>query len=256
MYNKLKYFQRLNMIRLTIVIFVLSILFPKDAVSQNNGAAAVAAGAVAAGALITALSIEDIKEKIELDATEWILKNTDFDQFYLTTQSFKSITKSSISNLSIVTFELVELVINGGQVTEGKGYILFAFTSNGWISGNGINYRKVDYHLIDKKEWLNMMTVYSMKASGINDEERVRNILGNGKITNTHIRSKLEDDRIDFLKINSDSYLVADYSELYKIVYNERSFCIFLKKTADLGQIKRSEVNKIHDFFVHTPRFE
>jgi len=44
-------------------------------------------------------------------------------------------------------------------------------------------------------------------------------------------------------------YVVMDYSEGLKLIYNERSLGIFLKETNDLVQVGRSEIIKILDFF-------
>lgn len=44
-------------------------------------------------------------------------------------------------------------------------------------------------------------------------------------------------------------YVVADYSNEMKFIYNERSLGIFLKETRDLVQIGRAEIINIHDFF-------
>lgn len=43
-------------------------------------------------------------------------------------------------------------------------------------------------------------------------------------------------------------YLVTDYSPEMKLVYNENSLGVFLKKTGDLVQMKRSVVIDIHEF--------
>ena len=44
-------------------------------------------------------------------------------------------------------------------------------------------------------------------------------------------------------------YVVTDYSQDMKLLYNERSLGIFLKETKDLVQIGRGDIIKIHDFF-------
>ena len=43
-------------------------------------------------------------------------------------------------------------------------------------------------------------------------------------------------------------YLVSDYSEKMKLIYNERSLGIFLKETRDLVQLKRSALVDTHAF--------
>ncbi|WP_417855053.1 hypothetical protein [Xanthomarina gelatinilytica] len=54
---------------------------------------------------------------------------------------------------------------------------------------------------------------------------------------------------IPFFKLSGDMYVVTDYSERLKLLYNERSLGIFLKETRDLVQIGRGDIIDIHDFF-------
>jgi hypothetical protein len=59
------------------------------------------------------------------------------------------------------------------------------------------------------------------------------------------VKNKLE---IPFYKLDGDSYLVTDYSPEMKFIYNEKSLCIFLKKTGDLVQMKRQTIIDTHLF--------
>ena len=69
-----------------------------------------------------------------------------------------------------------------------------------------------------------------------------------GKVVNkgVKVKSKLV---IPFYKLTGDMYVVTDYSEKIKLIYNERSLGIFLKGTSDLVQIGRGNIVEIHDFF-------
>jgi hypothetical protein len=44
-------------------------------------------------------------------------------------------------------------------------------------------------------------------------------------------------------------YVITDYSEDLKLLYNERSLGIYLKDTKDLVQIARGGIIEIHEFF-------
>jgi hypothetical protein len=44
-------------------------------------------------------------------------------------------------------------------------------------------------------------------------------------------------------------YLVTDYSDEMKLIYNEKSLCVFLKKTGNLVQMGRDDVIKTHEFY-------
>jgi hypothetical protein len=50
------------------------------------------------------------------------------------------------------------------------------------------------------------------------------------------------------LKISGDTYLVNDYSEDFKIIYNEKSLGLYLKESRRLVQLNTSVVNSITDF--------
>ncbi len=54
---------------------------------------------------------------------------------------------------------------------------------------------------------------------------------------------------IPFYKLSGDMYVVTEYSDEMKFIYNERSLGIFLKETQDLVQIGRGSLIDIHEFF-------
>ena len=93
-----------------------------------------------------------------------------------------------------------------------------------------------------------MMISYVKVSSIENDANTLKNILKEGKVVNkgVKVKSKLV---IPFYKLTGDMYVVTDYSEKIKLIYNERSLGIFLKGTSDLVQIGRGDIVEIHDFF-------
>ena len=46
-------------------------------------------------------------------------------------------------------------------------------------------------------------------------------------------------------------YLVSDYSDEIKLIFNERSLGIFLKETRDLVQIRRGTLISTHNFLFY-----
>ena len=64
--------------------------------------------------------------------------------------------------------------------------------------------------------------------------------------------TKIDGDVLEFNKMDGDSYLVLDYSEEFKIVYNERVMGLFLKETYDLLQVKSRTVIRTHEFLFPT----
>lgn len=232
-----------------LLLFIILLIIPKNVQSQNDGAAiaAVAGGLLAIGAGVAA--VEQMKEQAELTATQWMLANhPEFNSFSLKTLDFDGKKLKDISSVSAITFKIQEFEPNDKPELNGQKRLLLGFTSYGWINEYGINFEKVDWHLIDSKEWMNMMVAYSKVASGqINDNE-IREIIRDGKIVNRGVKANggLE---IPFYKLEGDMYLVTDYSPEMKLIYNEKSLGIFLKKTNDLVQISRGGIIDIQDFF-------
>lgn len=235
--------------RITLTVFVLILLFPVNSNAQDKGAAVVGAvGALAAiGAGIAA--VEQMKERAELTATEWLLANKPkMSSFSLKTVDFEGKKLKDMSSVSVITFKIQEFVARDNPELDGKKQVLLGFTSQGWINEYGINFNKIKWFLIDKPEWTKMMVSYVRVASGEWANTRVEETLTQGKIVNkgVKIKSKMA---IPFYKLSGDMYVVTDYSDEMKFIYNERSLGIFLKATRDLVQIKRSSLIELHEFF-------
>ena len=130
-----------------------------------------------------------------------------------------------------------------------KNRVLLAFTSYGWIGEQGIDFNKVSWYLIDNDEWMNMMVAYAKVSSKEKNESILKEILTNGVIVNkgVKVKSKLE---IPFFKLEGDMYLAVDYSPEMKLIYNENSLGIFIKKTGNLVQMRRGNVIDIHEFLL------
>lgn len=232
----------------TLFLIVIIFCIPQQMKSQNNGAAiaAVATGIVAIGAGIAA--IEDMKERTELTATQWILENhPEMKSFSLKTLDFNGKKIKDMSKTSILTFKLQEFTPKDSPILDGKKQILFAFTSYGWIGEQGIDFSRVNWYLVDDAEWMNMMVAYSKISSEEKDESNIKDALLNGVVVNrgVKVKGKLA---VPFFKMEGDMYLVSDYSKEMKLVYNENSLGIFLKKTSDLMQLRRASVIEIHEF--------
>lgn len=233
-----------------IILLALICLVPKKSEAQDlNAGLAIGAGLLAIGTGIAAM--HDLQESAELDATEWLLQNhPEINSFSVQTLNFDNKKIKDLSKVSAITYMIQEFIPNKDSDLDGKKYILFGFTSRGWINDYGIDVNKILYHFIDMDEWLNMMTVYSKAASGLKDDKMIRSKLKEGRIVNkgVKIKSKLV---IPFYKLSGDMYVTADYNENMRFAYNERSLGIFLKKTRDLVQIRRNSIINIHNFFFH-----
>lgn len=234
----------------TLILFlVITYLAPQNLKAQNEGAAvaAVAGGLLAIGAGIAA--VKQMEEKAELTATQWILSNNpELTSFSLKTLSFNGKKLKDMSETSVITYKIQEFTPADKPELDGRKQVLFGFTSQGWINEYGIDFNKIKWFLVDDNEWMNMMISYVKVSSIENDTNTLKNILKEGKVVNkgVKVKSKLV---IPFYKLTGDMYVVTDYSEKMKLIYNEKSLGIFLKETSDLVQIGRGDIIEIHDFF-------
>ncbi len=230
-----------------LITVFLCLLIPKQTHAQNDGAAI--AGAVGALALVGAgvAAVEQMKERAELTATQWVLSNhPEMSSFSLKTVDFDGKKVKDMSSASVISFKIQEFEPEDNPVLNGKKYVLLGFTSHGWINEYGIDFNKVKWFMINRSEWTKMMVAYVKVASGVTSD--LESDIMNGKIVNRGVRVKGKN-MIPFYKMEGDMYVVTDYSNEMKFVYNERSLGIFLKDTRDLVQIKRGSLIELHDFF-------
>ena len=230
-----------------LLLITLIYLIPQKTNAQNNGAVAAAGALVAIGAGIAA--VKEMEERAELTATQWILSNNpELTSFSLKTLSFNGKKLKDMSTTSVITYKIQEFTPSDKPDLNGKKQVLFGFTSQGWINEYGIDFNKIKWFLVDNKEWMNMMISYVKVSSGENNNETLKKTLLDGKVVNkgVKVKSKLV---IPFYKLTGDMYVVTDYSNDMKLIYNEKSLGIFLKETGDLVQIGRGDIIEIHDFF-------
>ncbi|WP_034059328.1 hypothetical protein [Lacinutrix jangbogonensis] len=234
--------------KLILILSLLAmVLIPKQSYTQNKAAAAVVGGILAIGIGIAA--VEQMKERAELTATQWVLTNEpSLASFSLKTLDFNGKKLKDMSSASVITFKIQEFTPSNKPELDGKKQILFGFTSRGWISEYGIDFEKVNWYLIEDTEWMNMMVAYVQVSSEEKNKETLEATLREGKVVNkgVKVKSKLV---IPFFKLSGDMYVVTDYSSKMKLLYNERSLGIFIKDTKDLVQIKRGNIIEIHEFF-------
>jgi len=190
-----------------------------------------------------------MKESAELTATQWVLTNLpEKTSFELKTLDFDGKKLKDMSAVSVISFTIQEFEPKDKPELDGKKEVLLAFTSQGWINEYGINFEKMQWFLIDAEEWMNMMVAYVKVASSVKNETVLEDNLTEGKVVNkgVKVKSKLV---VPFYKLLGDMYVVTDYSEDMKLLYNERTLGIFLKETKDLVQMGRGDLIKIHEFF-------
>ncbi len=230
-----------------LLFLVAIILTPSKVNSQNNNGVAVAVAGIAAIGSAIAINAQ-MKEMAELKATEWLLDaHPEFTSFSLKTLDFDAKKAKDASGVSVVTYKIQLFTPSDKPDLNGKKFVLFAYLSDGWVNQYGLDFSKFMWDLIDKEEWLNMMTAYSKVASAEKNETTIKDALIQGKVVNKGIKGKID---VPFYKLEGDMYVVTDYSDSMKLLYNERSLGIYLKKTRNLVQIGRGDIIEIHDYLL------
>ena len=108
-----------------------------------------------------------------------------------------------------------------------------------------MDFSRVSWFLVDSAEWIKMMVSYTKVSSEEKDEAKLQEILRTGVIENKGIKVKNKM-VLPFYKLTGDAYLVTDYSSEMKFIYNEKSLCIFLKKTGNLIQMRKKTIIDTH----------
>ena len=236
--------------QLFTIVLVAAFLIPSNLKAQkNDNTAAIAGGLLAIGAGIAA--IEHLKEQLEQKAVENVLSAyPHLVNFELKTGSLKGTKLKDLSSVGVVTFELRDLD------TRSK-YVLFAFLSSGWSNQQGVDFNKIKWKLFSTNEWNKLMQAYIRTASknDISIEE-----VAISKIVNKGVKRN-QKFIIEFSKIKGDVYYTHDYSDEFKIVFNERSLGLYLKQNdtegefrtgggprGDLVQIRRKAIIRAHTF--------
>ncbi|MES2560973.1 MAG: hypothetical protein V4590_14600 [Bacteroidota bacterium] len=270
-----------------IYLFSLLLLFQQARLqAQNAQAAAVIAGAGLATAIAAAVTIEQIKEQLELSATEYILTNEpQLTRFSIEVMELADGTRiSDLSNTTCISFKVK--TFDNALIVIDKS-VLLMFTSRGWVNQGGLNTSYVKFSLLNSSSWNHLLLRYSSIATNIrlnfnniekvpclnsisqnefkeNDSNYYKIVNGNGKTSYYKVAylpmrksslnganlefDGLDDPKLPFVKMNGDSYLVGDYSDEFRLIYNEKTMGIYLIELNRLVQLKRATINSIHDF--------
>jgi hypothetical protein len=260
--------------KLLILLILILIFNPKYNYAQDgNGAGAVAASILAIGIIA---SMDNAQEQLELGATEWVLKNTNMTQFNIETILMEGSKVSDVSRSSFVPFklyeyEIIDLPDGAYEFNIVSRHVLMMYAFPGFITDSGIDFSKVRYELINKSTWFKRMKGYLMAASNASSQT-IDLVLENGTILNKGATSNPkrsggsfdksgkssgrpygnnydgEDLIIRFYKLDGDSYLVSEYSDENKYLYNEKALGIFHKETERLFKVKPVSVRRITEF--------
>ena len=235
--------------KLLIILLSSSLLLTsKNSVSQNNNSAATAAGIAAGIGLIAGgiIAFEEQKERIELQGTEWILKNhPEITIFSLETMDLDGKKGSDLSNVKFYNFKVLEYLTG-----SSKRKVLLCFVNPTFDEKTGVSYRALKWLYIDKQEWINMMVSFLKVSSSEQDDKVLREIIPISQFDRKGLKVEGKI-KIPFRKLKGDMYLVSDYSDELKLVYNEKSLGIYLKETDNLIQINKNTLKDMHDYLCY-----
>lgn len=259
-----------------ILGLLIGIISINPAYSQKNKNTAIGAGVGAlAGAIAITASIEQVKEELEQNATEWLLDNYEFENgetFELKLLRFQGNKISDLSRTSSLAFSIK-------IPSQKKNFILLLITSKGWWNQHGVVYNRLTPILVDKTKLDSWLIPY---ISNICVQDKFRK---NHPITSTdsiafppkrksgeiewlslgNIKD-FRNEKIEFLKVtssgraadglyyengityrlkiisllNGDVHRIIKVNDNIMIDYNEEDFNLYLKSTHDLIKIKRN----------------
>jgi len=269
-------------------MLLITFIFPKKSISQDNDAAWGAALAAGVGLVV---AIEKNKEVLENLAANYVMENLpQYTEFSLQVIGVGGGGKkmSGEGTVSLVPFALTEL--SGGQKTENRNLILL-FASRGWMNKFGVDYTKLRWEFWDQNKWNNLISKYgqlnspikskisdnlfpeylkfsstkqakpkdsgfiSIKQGGENENyNNFKRDPNNSFISIKEMSITAEGLKNDykivypFYDLKGDDYLVSQFDDAMKIFANENSLGIFLINTDDSILISRVLLNKVHDF--------
>lgn len=259
-----------------IFIFFINAMFSQSISAQNNKVATAALlGAAVVGAV---LSAEYLKELYEAEAFNYLVINhPELDNFTLKCLISKGTKASDQSGTNLIVFELIS-----HSSDSDIRQVLLRFNNNNFMNDNGITVDVVKYKLIDVYEWnsvlsffANLMTLgdtvitndslnnneflfpmskssYSINT-GLTTYSRTRSLnISKLQFFKTKFSTSISSKEVFTLKsLNSDDYLISDYSEELKVYSNEKSMGFFINDIQLSVLLKPNMINKIHSFLNH-----
>lgn len=262
--------------KLLIILFCITFFFPKSINAQEEEIIGGIASLVALGVIYN-----QIQEELELFATEYIIENYNLNAFELTINGLGDKSKTfDPSSITVLSFNITPINYEYGYQKKEERIALLVFLDKGWRNKYGIDITKVTYSPFKKETWNDLLGTYIGLASGVKIEDgkvpvyfKRSNSKSENKITLDNYdyeptqnfksfkyieiaRKGIENDNkliLPFKKIDGDTYFVEDYSDDYKVIFNEKSLGLFLKgrEKGRLVQIKRKLVDNITDFLNH-----
>jgi len=259
-------------------LVILLIIFNTNLKAQENKGLGYAMGV----GISLLIQNEKNKEALENYACNFILENyPQYDQFRIKIigTGIKGKKLSDDGSMNIVPFKFIRL--NNGQVTNDRKLLILLVDEN-LVNEYGVSYESMKFEFWDVKFWNNIITKFASinspnKDSIINSEIPVYSKISSSSeaditiesgTNNTPFYYQKTNEKINVSKLNisktglknysdvifpfysldGDDYIVGKFNNDYKIIANENSIGLFANTFDESIIIKRSIVNKIHDF--------
>lgn len=271
--------------KLLLLFISLSTFLPNSLKSQNDGAAAAAAGVAAIAGILALSSVDDYEDILELDAVEYVISNRpEINQFILKNLKTGSTTdKRTQSSGQYIPFGLT-YYIDGQSFQE----LLLMTASPGWINEYGVDYKKISYTFLKRDDYKDLLMTYLNLGSPweFEDENNIKEVLvkdpkrndillydrverpGKSPIFLSKISYRLfelsfakegakaknknsgkTEQIIGFRNFGENAYKIKEYSDVFKVVYNEYSLGLFYIPNEELTTLNHSTINTITQFF-------
>lgn len=145
-----------------VYFLILLYLFSfKSNAQKNNDALLIGGAALASGisAFAYFATVEQMKEGMEQNATEWYLASHPEERLFRLKMRNFDITKfSDLSNVSCILYTVYTYHLDSRKLKEK--FILLSFHSHGWINDQGVNFTNVSYYLLSQSQWEDLIKLW------------------------------------------------------------------------------------------------
>ena len=244
------------------IFLIITIIMPFNVQSQNGNAEAAALG-VASLAMIAVggLSMnERLKDLAELKAAEYLLsEGKEGENFCLEVLDLNA-DESVNYNTGVITYTLiinqklagVNYDVRGNTIVSyggGEKFVVMYINVDKRLNEFGTPLNEDYWLILNFEEWLDLLAEYVIMASWQKDKDTLKEILKDSKISYKGIVPK-NGQKIPYHIINENTYIPRDYNDEIKILFNEKSLGIYVKKSKDLVFLGSEYISRIQNFFI------
>lgn len=141
-----------------IFLVASTVIVGKAKAQRGSNVAAAGVGAIAAG-ISLAITADQLRERLELGATNHILNNYPEKECFELELLEWSATKDVLSsNVTIRPFTVANLDKN--TLAVNKREVLLTILSDGWVNDFGVDVTKVSYVMLDIESWDDLFTAF------------------------------------------------------------------------------------------------